>query len=103
MLPTLYEGYGMVVAEALACGLPVISTATGAIAGLVLGDPALPAGIIVPPGDLPALTDALSRVIGDAQLRATLTAGARRLRDRLPTWDSAAATMAQALERVVRA
>jgi glycosyltransferase involved in cell wall biosynthesis len=65
VLPTLYEGYGMAVAEALARGLPVVSTATGAIEDLVFG-----AGIVVPPGDLPALTDALSRVLGDAHLRA---------------------------------
>jgi glycosyltransferase involved in cell wall biosynthesis len=95
VLPTLHEGYGMVVAEALARGLPVVSTATGAIPDLV-GDEA---GIVVPPGDLTALTDALSRVIGDADLRAQLAEGARRVREQLPTWDAAAATMAQALER----
>ena len=103
VLPTLYEGYGMAVAEALARGLPVISTATGAIEDLVLGrvrlHPGQPAGIVVPPGDLAAFTDALSRVLGDAQLRAQFAAGARRVRDRLPTWDAAAAAMAGALER----
>ena len=94
VLPTRYEGYGMAVAEALARGLPVVSTATGAIDDLV-GD----AGIVVPAGDLAAFTDALSRVIGDPQLRAQLAAGARRVRERLPTWDAAAAAMARVLER----
>jgi glycosyltransferase involved in cell wall biosynthesis len=97
VLPTLYEGYGMAVAEALARGLPVVSTATGAIEDLAPG-----AGIIVPPGDVHALTDALSRVLGDSHLRTRLATGARRVRDRLPTWDAAAAAMAQALEREAR-
>ena len=106
VLATLYEGYGMAVAEALARGLPVISTATGAIEDLVLGSvrlhPDQPAGIVVPPGDVAAFADALSRVLGDAQLRAQLAAGARRVRDRLPTWDASAAAMARALERGAR-
>ena len=93
VLATRYEGYGMAVAEALARGLPVISTATGAIQDLV-GD----AGIIVSPGDLQALAAALSSVIGDPMLGATLRANACCRRGRLPTWDAAAAAMARTLE-----
>jgi glycosyltransferase involved in cell wall biosynthesis len=95
VLSTFYEGYGMAVAEALARGLPVVSTATGAIEDLVCDG-----GIVVPPGDPAAFTAALACVIADAPLRARLAEGARRVRDRLPTWDTAAASMAQALELV---
>ena len=108
VLPTLYEGYGMAVAEALARGLPVVSTATGSIEDLVLGTggvhltPDLAAGIVVPPGDLPAFTAALSRAIGDPALRASLAANAGCVRDRLTTWEAATAAMEEALERVRR-
>ena len=96
VLATLYEGYGMAVAEALARGLPVVSTSTGAIADLVGTE----AGVVVPPGDRAAFAAALTRVLVDADLRARLAAGARRVRDRLPTWDDAAARMADVLTRV---
>jgi glycosyltransferase involved in cell wall biosynthesis len=96
VLATLYEGYGMAVAEALARGVPVVSTATGAIADLVGAD----AGLIVAPGDVAALADALARVIADRGLRARLGEGARRARDRLPTWDDAADRMARVLLQV---
>ena len=94
VLATRQETYGMAVAEALAHGLPVVSTATGAIPDLVGTD----AGILVPPENTGALADALSRMIGDAGLRARLAAGARRAAERLPTWDEAAARLASALE-----
>ena len=47
-----------------------------------------------------AFTHALSRVIGDAGLRFRLSEAARRVRERLPTWDTAAAAMSQVLEGV---
>jgi glycosyltransferase involved in cell wall biosynthesis len=95
VLPTFHEGYGMVVAEALGRGLPVVSSPTGAIAELVTSD----AGVLVPPGNVPELARVLSEVIGSKALRARLAEGARSIRDRLPTWDIAARRMAAALER----
>lgn len=96
VLATLHETYGMAVAEALAHGLPVVSTATGAIPELVGDD----AGLVVPPGDTTALTSAVSQVLGDRHLRARLAEGARRVRDRLPTWEDAVGRMAAALEHM---
>jgi len=94
--PTLHETYGMVVAEALARGMPVIGSATGAIPDLVGAD----AGLLVTPGDVDAFTRALSCVLDDAGLRERLAAGARRVRDRLPTWDDAADGMAALLAKL---
>ena len=104
VLPTLYEGYGMAVAEALARGLPVISTATGAIEDLVIGGAAgheslHPAGIVVQPGDVDALAAALARVLGDADFRSRLASGAREKRGRLARWEDACAHMADVLDR----
>jgi glycosyltransferase involved in cell wall biosynthesis len=98
VLATLHETYGMAVAEALARGLPVVSTTTGAIPDLVGAD----AGVLVPPGDQAALADALSHVIGDRCFYEQLVAGARRARARLPVWDEALSKMTAALERVTR-
>jgi glycosyltransferase involved in cell wall biosynthesis len=96
VLPTLHEGYGMAVGEALARGLPVVSTTTGSIPDIVIDG----SGLLVPPGDVDALSRALALVLGDVRLRARLAAQASRVRDRLPTWDDAAVKMAAALDRV---
>ncbi len=94
VLPTRYEGYGMVVAEALARGLPVISTRTGAIPDLVGPD----AGLIVPTDDGAALHAALARVLRNPTLLASLRDGARKARDTMPRWHNSCAAMARVLE-----
>lgn len=93
VLPTRHEGYGMALAEALARGVPIVSTRAGAVPETVPAD----AGLLVPPGDSAALRDALARVLDDAALRAGLAEGARRARARLPDWEAACARLAAAL------
>lgn len=96
VLATWYEGYGMAVAEAIARGLPVVSTPTGAIADLVGTD----AGILVPAGDVRGWTGALRRIFDPAD-RARLAEGARRRREALATWDDTAAAIENALVTLV--
>jgi glycosyltransferase involved in cell wall biosynthesis len=98
VLPTLYEGYGMVVGEALARGLPVVATRTGAIGDLVNSC----AGVVVEPGNTDTLSYALSRVLSDAGYREQLAQGARKVRAGLPTWDESCDALARLLETVDR-
>lgn len=93
VLASHHEGYGMALSEALAHGLPVVSTQAGAIPGTVPAD----AGLLVPAGERDALADALARVIRDPALRGRLTEGARRARRQQAGWPEAAARFAQAL------
>jgi glycosyltransferase involved in cell wall biosynthesis len=96
VLATHFEGYGMAVAQALAYGLPVVSTRTGAIADLVPPD----AGVLVEPGDEAALRAALSRVLQDPDLRRKLAEGARVAGSRLPSWNVASQRLSEILSRV---
>jgi len=93
VLPSYYEGYGMVVTEALSRGLPVITTTGGALADTLPGD----AGLAVPPGDAAALREALKRWMDSAELRQRLRRGALRERRALADWTSAGARFAAAL------
>lgn len=93
VLATRFEGYGMALAEALARGLPIVSTRTGAVSQTVPEG----AGLLVPPNDPKSLAEALARIMADADLRLRLSEGARQAREGLPTWEVACAKMARVL------
>jgi glycosyltransferase involved in cell wall biosynthesis len=96
VLASRFEGYGMAYAEAIAHGLPVIGSHAGAIPDTV--PPA--AGLLVAPGDVPALAQALRDVIGDAGLRQRMADAARAAAPQLPTWRQSAEIFTRALESV---
>ncbi len=98
VLPSWYEGYGMALAEALAHGLPIVSTTAGAIPDTVPAD----AGLLVAPGDEVALAEALAQMMRDSDLRGRLAAGAQNARQHLPDWPTACIRFATALTAISR-
>lgn len=95
VLPTRHEGFGMAVAEAVARGLPVISTPTGGIPDMVDAG----SGVLVPIDDVEALRAALTTVLGDDRARERLAQGARARRAELPRWAESVRAMSAALHR----
>jgi glycosyltransferase involved in cell wall biosynthesis len=94
VLASRFEGYGMALSEAIAHGVPVVSTTAGAIPQTV---PAA-AGLLVPPDDVAALASALRRLIERPDERRRLAAAARAAAARLPTWPDSARLFARAIE-----
>jgi len=96
VLPSFHEGYGMVYAEAMAHGLPVIATTAAAIPETVPPQ----AGFLVPPGDSAALARAMRRIITEPVLAARLAAGSRATGLRLSNWLQATEKWERAFDRL---
>jgi glycosyltransferase involved in cell wall biosynthesis len=80
LLSSSWESFGLVVAEALAAGTPVISTAVGGVVEVLEEGRN---GLLVPVGDYEALAGAIRRFFGDEELQARLRAGAAPSVERL--------------------
>jgi len=78
VIPSRWEGFGMVALEAMAAARPIVASRVDALAEIVRdGD----TGVLVPPGEPAALGEAISRLLGDPARAAALgTAGLERLR-----------------------
>ena len=95
VLPSLYEGFGLPLVEAMACGVPVIAS-NSSIIPEVVGD----AGLLVPPTEPGAFAEAILRVRNDQDLRRAMiekwlkqAAGFR--------WDKAARQILECMRCVV--
>ena len=94
------ESFGMSLVEALACRTPVIATRVGGMPGIVGDDASV--GLLVDRGDVGALADALTAVLGDDDRRRSM---AERARDRVVdrySWDRVAAVLADVYRRASR-
>ena len=74
VLPSLYEGFGIAILEAMAAGKPVIATAVGGIPEFVLSGET---GLLVEPGNVEALADAIDRLLSHPQQARTMGAKGR--------------------------
>lgn len=97
VLPSVYEGYGMVYAEALSFGLPVVACDVGPVPDLAGREAAL----LVPPDYVGALSEALDLVLEDAGLRERMSGAARRRARDLPRWEDTVAGFEAALRAAV--
>jgi glycosyltransferase involved in cell wall biosynthesis len=97
VMPSLYEGYGMVLTEALARGLAIVTTNFAAAEERVPDTAALK----VPPGDVDGLANALDRAIADAALRKRLADAAWAAARDLPRWEDTAGAIAGVLKKIV--
>jgi glycosyltransferase involved in cell wall biosynthesis len=98
-VPSRREGYGVVCAEAMAHGRPVVASAVGGLLDLVAHGET---GLLVPPGDTAGLREALKWLLGDRELRQRMGAAAReRARERL-SWERATSETLRAYEDALR-
>lgn len=96
VMPSLFEGYGMVLTEALARGLPILCTTGGAAAQTAPDTAALK----VPPGDVAALRAGLARLLDDRQERQRRSDAAWQAAGTLPRWRGTATIVAEVCAKV---
>jgi glycosyltransferase involved in cell wall biosynthesis len=98
VVPSLYEGFGLPAVEAMACGVPVITTDGGALPEVV-GE----AGVVVPAGDAASLQQAMAGLLVDPQRRATLAQAGREHVEAHYTWGAVAESLTNLYRRVMAA
>jgi glycosyltransferase involved in cell wall biosynthesis len=97
-LPSIEEGFGMVLGEAMASGLAIVATEITGARELVVGGRE---GLLVPPADVPALRAALTAIIDDPEARARMKEAARARVGVGYSWDDYAARAIAAYRRVL--
>jgi glycosyltransferase involved in cell wall biosynthesis len=101
VVPSFFEGFGFPASEAMACGLPVIANAAGALPEVIGTDGQ--AGRLVPPRDAGALAAAIQDVLSDPARAQAMGRAARARVERVFQWRDAAARLIEVFEETLRA
>ena len=95
--PTMGDTLPLVVLEAMACALPVVSTTVAGIPFAVTRE----CGLLTTPGEVKPVSDAVTRLLADPELRLRMGAKARERVERVFRWDAAARCAVDAYRRVL--
>lgn len=98
VLPSVWEGYGIVLLEALAFGLPIVATKAGAIPELISHREN---GLLVPPADSSALAEAIAVLYDDADLRQRLAQAALERSRQSLSWSQVGEEFQEVIETLL--
>jgi glycosyltransferase involved in cell wall biosynthesis len=101
LVPSFFEGFGFPASEAMACGLPVVANAVGALPEVVGSDGE--AGCLIPPRDARALASAISGILSEPGRADRMGRKARRRIQRAFRWSEAAEELTAVFEETIRA
>jgi glycosyltransferase involved in cell wall biosynthesis len=101
VVPSFFEGFGFPASEAMACGLPVVASAAGALPEVV--GPDGHAGRLVPPRDPQAMAATIAELLADPARLARMGRNARARVQHAFRWRDAAAGLVEVFEDVRRA
>jgi glycosyltransferase involved in cell wall biosynthesis len=99
VLPTISEGFPLVILEAMAMGLPIISTTIRGVREIMKGRGS---AILLEPKDVNGLVGALEELAGDKKLKTKMGQSGRRNVEKEFSWDNIAKEYEQTFERVIR-
>jgi glycosyltransferase involved in cell wall biosynthesis len=101
LVPSFFEGFGFPASEAMACGLPVVANAAGALPEVIGSDGH--AGRLVPQRDAPAMARAIGEILAEPGRATEMGHNARRRIQRVFRWSDAAAGLVEVFEETLRA
>lgn len=101
VVPSLYEGFGLPAAEAMACGVPVVSTSAGALPE-VIGENGV-AGVLVPPARADSLARHIAELLDSPERRQAMGIEGRKRVATLFTWRRAAELTVEAYHKAIGA